>query len=68
METLGIDELAGILKKSRYSVATDVTKAPHKLPPRLMLPGNRRVLWLKSDVEKWINAHRLVPVSELLVK
>lgn len=68
METLGIKDLAEILKKSPYSIATDVTKAPHKLPPRLMLPGNRRVLWLKSDVEKWINAHRLVPVSELISK
>jgi predicted DNA-binding transcriptional regulator AlpA len=68
METLGIKDLAEILKKSRYSIATDVTKAPHKLPPRLMLPGNRRVLWLRSDVEKWLNAHRLVPVSELISK
>lgn len=68
METLGIKEMAEILKKSRYSIATDVTKSPHKLPPRLMLPGNRRVLWLKSDVEKWINSHRLVPVSELISK
>lgn len=68
METLGIKDLADILKKSRYSIATDVTKAPHKLPPRLLLPGNRRVLWLRSDVEKWLNAHRLVPVSELISK
>lgn len=62
MQTLTISELASILNRSPATIATEVSKAPHKLPPRLQLPGSRRVLWLREDVENWINAHR-VPVK-----
>ena len=58
METLTIDDLAVILNRARATIATEVTKAPHKLPPRLHLPGSRRVLWLKEDVENWLAEHR----------
>jgi hypothetical protein len=58
MQTLTITDLAGILNRSPATIATEVTKAPHKLPPRLHLPDSRRVLFLKEDVEKWINEHR----------
>lgn len=58
METMTISDVAKLLKKSPSTVATEVSKAPHKLPPRLCLPGSRRILWLRSDVEAWINEHR----------
>jgi len=58
MQTLTIADLALILNRSPATIATEVTKAPHKLPPRLHLPGSRRVLWYQEDVEKWINEHR----------
>ncbi len=58
MQTLTIADLALILNRSPATIATEVTKAPHKLPPRLNLPGSRRVLWYQTDVEDWINEHR----------
>lgn len=58
LQTLTIADLADLLNKSPSTVATEASKSPHKLPPRLRLPGSRRVLWLKSDVENWINEHR----------
>ena len=58
VKTLGINELAAILHRSAKTIAAEVSKSPHKLPPRLMLPGSRKVLWLWSDVERWINEHR----------
>ena len=58
MQTLTIADLAAILNRSPATIATEVTKAPHKLPPRLNLPGSRRVLWLAEDVETWINEYR----------
>ena len=58
MQTLTIKDLASILNRSPATIATEVSKAPHKLPPRLYLPGSRRVLWLQEDVEKWINELR----------
>lgn len=56
--TLGIDDLAKLLHRSRATVASEVTKAPHKLPPRLKLPESRRVLWLAEDVKDWLREHR----------
>lgn len=58
IETVDIHGLAAILHRSPHTIATEVSKAPHKLPPRLRLPHSRKVLWLRADVEKWINAHR----------
>jgi predicted DNA-binding transcriptional regulator AlpA len=58
MQTLTINDLAQILNRSPATIATEVTKHPNKLPPRLKLPGSRRVLWLQEDVEHWINEHR----------
>lgn len=58
MQTLTIADLSTILNRAQATIATEVTKAPHKLPPRLNLPGSRRVLWLQSDVEDWINEYR----------
>ena len=58
MQTLTIKDLAKLLSRSPATIATEVSKSPHKLPPRLILPGSRRVLWLEEDVEEWINIHR----------
>jgi predicted DNA-binding transcriptional regulator AlpA len=58
MQTLTIADLSIILNRSPATIATEVTKAPHKLPPRLNLPGSRRVLWYQKDVEDWINEYR----------
>lgn len=57
-DTVDINELAKILHRSPHTIATEVTKAPHKLPPRLRLPGSRKVLWLRADVDQWILSHR----------
>lgn len=53
-----IQDVAQLLRRAPTTVATEVTKAPHKLPPRLRLPGSRKVLFLKTDVEAWLNDHR----------
>lgn len=58
IETLTIEDVARLLNRSPSTVATEVSKAPHKLPPRLRLPGSRRVLWLKDDVVRWLHEHR----------
>lgn len=60
IETIGIKEVAGILHKSVASVQKDVTRNPEALPPRLNIPGNRRVLWLKTDVIEWLQSKRTV--------
>lgn len=54
VEIIGIRELAVILHKSEASISADVTRAPHRLPPRIVIPGSRKVLWRLSTVEQWL--------------
>lgn len=54
---LDINDLARMIKRSPKTIASEVTKNPEKLPPRLKLPGSRRVLWRRADVQKWLAEH-----------
>lgn len=58
METIDIDGLAKILNRSPQTISSQASKHPERLPPRVRLPGSRRVLWLKKDVEEWLEKHR----------
>lgn len=53
-QLLTIDDLAKILRLSRQTLKADVTRRPETLPPRLRVPGCRRVLWRPQDVEAWL--------------
>lgn len=60
--TIGVKELAEILHLSEHTIHGRLSKTPDKLPPRLHLPGERtRPLWLKSDVQAWLEKHRKPP-------
>ena len=48
-----IDYMAKLLHKTRSTLEVDVTRRPESLPPRIIIPGSRKVLWLESDVNKW---------------
>lgn len=57
--TLGPADLAGLL---HCSLST-IYKALHdpgrvRLPPRVIVPGSRRLLWLTDDVVEWLRRHR----------
>jgi predicted DNA-binding transcriptional regulator AlpA len=56
-QTIGIAELAKILRRSEHTVRCDVTRRPETLPPRLSIPGTKRVVWLMRDVVAWIDQH-----------
>jgi predicted DNA-binding transcriptional regulator AlpA len=45
---LTVKELAEFLRMSVNTVKADV------LPPRMKIPGSRRVLWRRIDVERWM--------------
>jgi hypothetical protein len=53
IQTLGLSELALILKKTRRSVGNDVTRAPWRLPPQARRCG-KQPLWLFDEVQKWL--------------
>ena len=62
LETLGLTELAQILKKSRRTVQNDVTRAPDRLPPQTRRAG-RQPLWLVDDVKNWLRQPNSTPTS-----
>lgn len=55
MKLLKINDLAEILGRSPVTIRVDVSRRPHTLPPRLIMPGSNRVIWAESDVKKWLN-------------
>jgi hypothetical protein len=55
---LDVNDLAKLLHKTKRTVEVDVTRRPQSLPPRLRMPGSRKVLWLEADVHKWLEALR----------
>jgi predicted DNA-binding transcriptional regulator AlpA len=51
---LGIEELAAVLHRSPKTIRSDVTRRPETLPPRVRVPGGRKVLWRAQDVAAWL--------------
>ena len=60
-KTLGIDDLSTILRRAVPSIRADICRKPESLPPRIKMPGSSRLLWLESDVFKWLAANRSEP-------
>ena len=59
VETIGPADLAAILHVSKsliYKAANG--HSPLLLPPRIILPGSNRLLWIRADVLEWLCAHR----------
>lgn len=54
---LTVDDLATFLHKSVTSIRSDVSRNPLSLPPICRLPGTKRLLWRREDVELWLSAH-----------
>jgi predicted DNA-binding transcriptional regulator AlpA len=57
-ETMGTAEMAVLLHKSERTIKKDVSVAPWTLPPRVRIPGSRRVMWLRSTVYDWLKKHQ----------
>lgn len=62
-ELLDVQQLAQLLHKSAHSLRTDRVRNPQALPPTCRLPGHRRLLWRRVDVEEWLAAHVIAPPS-----
>ena len=53
-ELLTIAELAPLLGLAVATLRSDVSRRPQVLPPRVIFPCSRRVVWRRGDVRKWI--------------
>lgn len=61
MKTLTVEDLAALLQRSVATVKSDVSRRPHTLPPRLVVPGTKAVMWLEADVHEWLQGLRAKP-------
>lgn len=51
--TLSIKQLSSEINLAIKTIRTTLVRNPHALPPRLLINGQKRLLWLRSDVEKF---------------
>jgi hypothetical protein len=58
LKTITIDELAPLLKRDVETLRRDLSRRPESLPPRLLIPGTRRLVWLEQDVKEWLRRCR----------
>jgi hypothetical protein len=58
IKTLGPEDLAPLLRRTVNTIKTDARRRPESLPPRLEIPGSRKLMWLESDVIEWLQACR----------
>ena len=50
IKILYIEDLAKLLGRSKMGITMQVRKNPEALPPRLVFPKTRRIMWLEKDV------------------
>ena len=55
---VGVEFIAELIHKTPATVRVDLARRPKSLPPRLIIPDSRRLLWLESDVMAWIDELR----------
>lgn len=53
--------LAAVIGVSRVTVQKDLSRAPHRLPPPIFIPGRKGARWLYSDVIRWLESLRGQP-------
>ncbi len=60
-----IEELAIALRRKVSGVRSDVQRFPERLPPRCKIPGSRRLLWRRVDVEAGCAISRILEIMHL---
>lgn len=56
LDTMNVNELARILDIKPGSVRTRLCRRPETLPRPVQGGRGMKLLWLKTEVEKWLNA------------
>jgi predicted DNA-binding transcriptional regulator AlpA len=42
------------------TIKNDLYRKPASLPPRIVMPGSKKLVWLESDVMNWLEQCRQV--------
>lgn len=57
---LDINQLAEEIHLSVKTIRTLLTRKPWSLPPRLIIPGQKKLLWLREDFNNFYRAQKRV--------
>jgi len=58
IKTMGVEELSVLLRRAVDTIRSDARRRPETLPPRIIIPGTSKLLWLEEDVDNWMKEHR----------
>lgn len=61
---VGPEYLVPLLHRNLSTIKVDARRKPESLPPRLMIPGSSKLLWVEQDVIDWLNSFRLKAEKE----
>lgn len=61
---VGPEYLVPLVHRTVETIKVDARRKPASLPPRLVIPGSAKLLWLESDVIAWIDACRTAKPAE----
>ena len=64
LDLLNPQQLATILHKAEATVRSDIHRAPERLPPRVIMPNSKRLVWLRSTVESWLVKHQATGAAQ----
>lgn len=55
---VGVEYLSELLQRKVSTIRIDASRRPESLPPRLLIPGTRSLMWVEADVLEWLNSFR----------
>lgn len=58
LKMMTAEDLAPLLGRAVSTIKVDARRRPQSLPPRLRIPGSRRLVWLEADVVAWFERCR----------
>lgn len=69
IEFVGADYIARLVGLAVSTVKVDATRRPESLPPRHIIPGRRKQMWLKTVADNWfLNAGKAPEPKPFTIK
>lgn len=61
IRTIDVLKLSEIIYRAVPTIKSDLIRKPESLPPRILIPGSKKLVWLEADVLLWLEKHRELP-------
>lgn len=58
-----IEQLSTIIHKTPQSIRCDLKRRPESLPPRIQIPGSRKVLFM--NVDQWLSSLQILNAPQI---